>query len=77
MPGRAALIFVIVFKSMAGKPVVCRNSQQKCDWREAEQSRLLRVQTLGQRFHVIASEAKQTQPRIMRKRREIASLRSQ
>jgi hypothetical protein len=47
MPGRPALIFVIVFKSMAGKPAVCRNSQQKTHWRNAGQRRSLGVQTQG------------------------------
>jgi hypothetical protein len=45
MPGRAALIFVIVFKPMAGNRRVCRNSQQKCGWRNAEQRRSTSVQT--------------------------------
>jgi hypothetical protein len=51
MPARRALIFVIVFKSMAGKHAVCRNSQQKSGWRNAEQRRSMRVQTPGQRRH--------------------------
>jgi hypothetical protein len=45
MPPPPALIFVIVFKPMAGNHAVCRNSQQKCDWRNAEQRRSTSVQT--------------------------------
>jgi hypothetical protein len=45
MPAPPALIFVIVFNPMAGKCGACRNSQQKCDWRNAEQRRSLRMQT--------------------------------
>jgi hypothetical protein len=45
MPAPPALIFVIVFKLMANKCGVCRNSQQKYGWRNAEQPRSLRVQT--------------------------------
>jgi hypothetical protein len=44
MPAPPALIFVIVFKPMAGKHGVCRNSQQKCGWRNAEQRRSFGVQ---------------------------------
>jgi hypothetical protein len=45
MPAPPALIFVIVFKLMAGNHAVCRNSQQKCGWRNAEQRRSTSVQT--------------------------------
>jgi len=45
MPAPPALIFVIVFKPMAGKRAVCRNSQQENGWRNAEQRRSMRVQT--------------------------------
>jgi hypothetical protein len=45
MPGPAALIFVIVFNAMPGKRRCCRNSQQKSDWRNAEQRRSTSVQT--------------------------------
>jgi hypothetical protein len=45
MPAPSALIFVINFNPMAGKRVVCRNSQQKTGWRNAEQHRSTRVQT--------------------------------
>jgi hypothetical protein len=37
------------------------------DWREAEQGRSFGVQTLRQPLRVIASEAKQTQPRVVHK----------
>jgi hypothetical protein len=47
MPAWRALIFVIVFKSMAGKHAVCQNSQQKNSWRNAEQGRSMSVQTQG------------------------------
>jgi hypothetical protein len=45
MPAPPALIFVIVFRPMAAKRRVCRNSQQEGGWRNAEQRRSLRVQT--------------------------------
>jgi hypothetical protein len=45
MPAPPALIFLIVFKPMASNRGVCRNSQQKTDWRNAEQQRLFGVQT--------------------------------
>jgi hypothetical protein len=45
MPERPIFIFVIVFKSMAGERDVCRKSQQKSGWRNAEQRRSMRVQT--------------------------------
>jgi hypothetical protein len=34
-------------QTVGGKQGVCRNSQQKSDWRNAEQRRLLCVQTQG------------------------------
>jgi hypothetical protein len=45
MPAPPALIFVIVFKMMADKRGVCRNSQQENGWRNAEQGRPFGVQT--------------------------------
>jgi hypothetical protein len=45
MPAGGALIFVIVFKTMAARWIACRNSRQKPDWREAEHRRSITEQT--------------------------------